>query len=107
VDAHEAGDIAYMLANGQGKSRSRNDGSSRAPTQWRLLYLSTGGVSLADKMNEARRKSRTGQEVRLVDIPADTGNEFSISEYLYDFASAYFFLSITSVGYQQVLWDFD
>jgi len=40
VDGYAAGEIAYMLVNGQGKSRSRKDGSSRAPAQWRLLFLS-------------------------------------------------------------------
>lgn len=32
VDGREAGNIAYMLANGQGKARARTDGSVRKPT---------------------------------------------------------------------------
>jgi putative DNA primase/helicase len=73
VEAREAGDIAYMLANGFGKGRARRDGSARPPAQWRLLFLSSGEVSLADKMAEIGRRSKAGQEVRLVDIPADAG----------------------------------
>jgi putative DNA primase/helicase len=73
VDAREAGDIAYMLANGFGKGRARRDGSARQPAQWRLLFLSSGEVSLADKMAEIGRRSKAGQEVRLIDVPADAG----------------------------------
>ena len=73
VEAREAGEIAYMLANGFGKGRARRDGSARSPAQWRLLFLSSGEVSLADKMAEIGRRSRAGQEVRLVDVPADAG----------------------------------
>lgn len=88
VDGHEAGNIAYMLANGQGKSRSRRNGSGRPPAQWRLLFLSTGELSLADKMNEAGRKARAGQEVRLVSVPADPGVGLGLFEHLYNFESA-------------------
>jgi putative DNA primase/helicase len=73
VEAREAGEIAYMLANGFGKGRARRDGSARQPAQWRLLFLSSGEVSLADKMAEIGKRSKAGQEVRLVDIPADAG----------------------------------
>jgi len=83
VDGREAGEIAYMLANGQGKSRGRKDSSSRTPAQWRLLFLSTGELSLADKMNEIGRKVRVGQEVRLVDVPADAGSNLGLFENLF------------------------
>jgi uncharacterized protein (DUF927 family) len=73
VEAREAGEIAYMLANGFGKGRARRDGSARSPAQWRLLFLSSGEISLADKMAEIGRRSRAGQQVRLVDVPADAG----------------------------------
>jgi uncharacterized protein (DUF927 family) len=72
-EPREAGEIAYMLANGFGKGRARRDGSARRPAQWRLLFLSSGEVSLADKMAEIGRRSKAGQEVRLVDVPADAG----------------------------------
>jgi uncharacterized protein (DUF927 family) len=42
VDSKEAGETAYMLANGHGKSRAQRDGSSRQAALWRLLFLSTG-----------------------------------------------------------------
>ncbi len=88
VDGREAGETAYMLANGQGKSRARRDGSGRPPATWRVLFLSTGELSLADKMNEAGRKAKAGQEVRLVDLPADSGAGLGLFENLHGFDSA-------------------
>jgi putative DNA primase/helicase len=87
VEAREAGEIAYMLANGSGKGRARRDGSARRAAQWRLLFLSSGEVSLADKMTEIGRRPKAGQEVRLVDIPADAGKGFGIFEELHGAAS--------------------
>jgi uncharacterized protein (DUF927 family) len=87
VEAREAGEIAYMLANGSGKGRARRDGSARRAAQWRLLWLSSGEVSLADKMAEIGRRPKAGQEVRLVDIPADAGKGFGIFEDLHGAAS--------------------
>ena len=87
VDPREAGEIAYMLANGAGKARAGRDGSARRPAQWRLLFLSSGELSLADKMAEAGKRVRAGQEVRLVDIPADAGAGMGIFENLHGAAS--------------------
>ena len=87
VDAREAGETAYMLANGIGKGRARRDGSARRPAQWRLVFLSSGELSLADKMAEAGKRVRAGQEVRLVDIPANAGAGMGIFENLHGAAS--------------------
>ncbi len=88
VDAREAGEIAYMAANGMGKGRARRDGSARRSPQWRLLFLSSGEVSLADKMAEIGRRLKAGQEVRLVDIPADANAGKGVFQKLYGAASA-------------------
>jgi len=69
----EAGQIAYMLANGQGKSRAGRDGSARASARWRLLFLSSGEIGLADLAAEGGGKLRAGQELRMLDLPADAG----------------------------------
>ena len=37
------------------------------------MVLSTGELRLTDKLEENRQRARAGQQVRLVDIPADTG----------------------------------
>ena len=40
------------------------------------MVLSTGELRLTDKLEENRQRARAGQQVRLVDIPADTGEGF-------------------------------
>lgn len=72
VSGREVGDAIYTLANGQGKARSSSTGQLQPLNKWRLTTLSTGEISLADKMAEAGKSSMTGQEVRLIDIAADT-----------------------------------
>lgn len=73
LDPRHAGQVAYMLANGQGKSRSNRDGSPRATTQWRVLFLSAGEIGLSDLVTQSGGKMRAGQEVRVIDLPADAG----------------------------------
>ena len=65
-------ECAYMLANGQGKGRSSREGHLRKSHSWRLLFLSSGELGLADKLAENGLKSRGGQEVRFVGLPVDT-----------------------------------
>jgi putative DNA primase/helicase len=50
ISARDAGEVAYMLANGAGKSRSARDGSVRPAARWRVLFLSSGEIGLADKV---------------------------------------------------------
>ncbi|MBA2654419.1 MAG: DUF927 domain-containing protein [Gammaproteobacteria bacterium] len=88
VDAKEVGEIAYMLANGSGKGRCLKDGSARKKSSWRLLFLSTGEMGLADHIHQGGKKAKAGQEVRLVDIPAEAGCDLGIFENLHHFASA-------------------
>ncbi|MPZ09238.1 MAG: DUF927 domain-containing protein [Kiloniellaceae bacterium] len=83
VDGREAGAAAYMLANGEGKSRARKDGMARPPARWQLLFLSTGELSLADKLNEAGKRIQAGQETRLVDLQADAGAGLGLFEDLH------------------------
>lgn len=86
VDANMAGEIAYMLANGSGKVRSNRQGHSRKKALWRLMFLSTGEISLAEHMGEVGKKARAGQEVRIVDIPADT-YKYGLFEDLHGFSN--------------------
>jgi putative DNA primase/helicase len=88
--AKEAGEAAYMLANGSGKARSARDGSARRPAGWRVLFLSSGEIGLADKIAEDGRgkKLAAGQEVRIVDVSADAGAGMGIFENLHRFESA-------------------
>ncbi len=86
VDPRTAGECAYMLANEQSKARSTRTGLPRARLSWRLLFLSAGELGLADHMAEGMKRARTGQEVRMADIPADAGAGIGMFEHLHDFA---------------------
>ena len=77
-----AGTTAYMVANGSGKGRARRDGSARAAVRWRVLFLSTGEIGLADLIAEGGGRARAGQEVRCIDLPADAGAGLGLFERL-------------------------
>lgn len=78
----EARDIAaaiYQLGNGVGKVRSNRDGSARDPKSWSVIILSSGEVPIDVKIEEERgRKSRSGQTIRLLDLPADRALGFGV-----------------------------
>lgn len=93
IDAGIAGENAYMLANGSGKNRADRHGSSKKKATWRLLFLSTGEISLADHMMEDGKKIRAGQEIRIIDIPADT-HVHGIFENLHGYPNAASFAEI-------------
>jgi len=71
VSGREAGAAAYMLANGAGKARANRSGAARAALRWRVAVLSSGEITLADKMAEAGSRAAAGQAVRLLDVAAD------------------------------------
>jgi putative DNA primase/helicase len=66
ADAKTVGDICYMLANGQGKSRM-----GHAKRSWRVMFITSGEVSLAEHMAKAGVETMIGQEVRLLEIATD------------------------------------
>jgi uncharacterized protein (DUF927 family) len=57
----------YMLGNQAGKSRAKRDGSGRKTQEWRVLWLSSGEVEIAAKVQEKSRH-HAGQEVRAIDL---------------------------------------
>lgn len=82
VEARDAASSFYGLANGSGKARAARDGSLREPKTWRVLILSTGEVPTETKLAEDRgRKARSGQLVRMLDIPADRGRGFGVFDH--------------------------
>jgi uncharacterized protein (DUF927 family) len=87
ADGRAVDAMAYMLGNGAGKARMRRDASARPIITWRLPFLSTGETGLAAKMQEGGRRARAGQEVRVVEVPADAGAGRGIFENLHGFAS--------------------
>jgi len=87
LDAKVAGESAYMLANGQGKSRAGRTGAARPRLSWRLVFLSAGEIGLAEHMSEANKRTRAGQELRMIDLPADAGAGMGIFEELHGHAN--------------------
>ncbi|HML80169.1 MAG TPA: DUF927 domain-containing protein [Thiomonas arsenitoxydans] len=69
ADPRDVGMIAYMLGNGTGKQRASRTGSARPVTRWRCIVLSTGERTLATSMLEAGQRAKSGQAVRLLDVP--------------------------------------
>ncbi len=87
IDPKEAGEAAYLLANGQGKARASRTGSARQSARWRLLVLSAGEESLTALMARAGRQANAGQEIRLADIEADAGAGMGAFEVLHNHSS--------------------
>ena len=73
VDARVLAECGYLIANGQGKTRSNKDAALRKSHTWRLLFLSSGEIGFAEKLSERGLKARAGQEVRFVGIHVDAG----------------------------------
>lgn len=80
VDPAEAGDIAYTLGNGQTKARSNVNGDAKETSNWRLLFISTGEVGLADHVATGGGTVKAGQEIRMLDIPADANAGYGVFE---------------------------
>ena len=98
VDPKEAGEIAYMLANGQGKQRSARTGSAKPRQSWRLLFLSAGEIGLAQHMLDGGKKAKAGQEVRLVDVQADAGQGLGLFDTLHGYADGAALSSAITAG---------
>lgn len=88
IEPRDASRAAYMLANGQGKQRAGRAGEARAPQTWRVFFLSSGELSLADKIAEDGQRAKAGQEVRVIDLPADAGAALGLFETLHGAADA-------------------
>lgn len=84
ISAQEIGEAAYLLANGQGKSRSSRNGDARPAAQWNILILSAGEVGLSQHMASVGKRTRAGQAVRLVDIPAAADANMGAFEFIHD-----------------------
>jgi len=95
VDPKVAAEIAYLLANDQGKQRANRSGYARPRAEWRLLF---GEIPLADQVARAGKKSRAGQEVRLLDLPADAGAGLGVFEQLHGHGSGASFSKVIELA---------
>jgi putative DNA primase/helicase len=78
ADAKTVGDICYMLANGQGKARM-----GHAKRSWRVTFITSGEISLAEQMAKAGERAMIGQEVRLLEVSTDCSAEHGLFEHIY------------------------
>jgi uncharacterized protein (DUF927 family) len=88
VDPQEAGDIAYTLGNGQTKARSNVNGDAKETSTWRLLFISTGEIGLADHVAAGGGTVKAGQEIRMLDIPSDANAGYGVFENIHGASSA-------------------
>lgn len=80
---------AYMLTNGQGRKRMKSDASIRKTYTWLTNFLSTGEVTIDDKIEEDKRQvARAGQSIRVLDIPLDAGKGLDQFPNLHDFETS-------------------
>ncbi|HAT2065368.1 TPA: DUF927 domain-containing protein [Legionella pneumophila] len=84
MDPKEAGEAAYLLANGQGKTRASRHGTVKQSSRWSLFFLSAGEESLMSLMARAGQKTNAGQEIRLADIEADAGFNMGLFEKIHN-----------------------
>lgn len=70
ADPAEIGAVVYAIANGVGRQRADRTGAARATRRWRVIVFSSGELGLSAHMAEGGKISRAGQEIRLLDIPA-------------------------------------
>ncbi len=59
----------YNLAGSKSKERMAADCSQQKNTSWRLLCLSTGEISIEERVKEDGKTLKDGMKVRFVDIP--------------------------------------
>lgn len=84
-DPRELGAIVYMLGNGQGKIRSQKAGGMRRVLEWQNMVLSSGEKTIEAHIQSANQKTFAGQEVRLVNIPAEASYGLGVFDHLHTF----------------------
>ncbi|MFK5248265.1 DUF927 domain-containing protein [Klebsiella pneumoniae] len=69
ADPVEVYKSAYALFNGTGKLQGAKEGGNRDLKRWRTVAISTGEMDLETFIASAGRKAKSGQLVRLLNIP--------------------------------------
>jgi putative DNA primase/helicase len=83
IDPRIAENVVYMICNATGKSRMTRQITPRSSLSWRLLFLSSGELGLAEHVHTATSRAapiKGGANVRLINIPADAGKGMGIFE---------------------------
>lgn len=73
MNSRDMGDTVYTLCNGMGKARMRANTDSQPIIKFRNNYLFTGEIPVSQHTKEGGNRETEGQLVRVLDIPAVTG----------------------------------
>ncbi|MES2615568.1 MAG: DUF927 domain-containing protein [Bdellovibrionota bacterium] len=87
ADGDKLGNLIYMLESGKGKNRANTNADMRTTKKWRTVFISTGEMTLADKINEDSKgkKVRAGMEARFINIAAEVDSTNGVYENLHGF----------------------
>jgi putative DNA primase/helicase len=88
ADGEEAIEIAYLLANGQGKARMTRTMAQRPRSRWNVIVVSTGEMTLAEHAAASGARARGGADVRFLNVDEDAGANLGIFENLHGAPSA-------------------
>lgn len=80
ADPKRVQEMAYSLANGQGKGTMTRDREARGKLSWRLLALSSGERSLSEHAAISGNAAHAGAELRMVDVNAGTRKHRAFDE---------------------------
>ena len=88
VDGKIIANIIYKIANNQGKARLNTGYTTMEPHEWRTIFVSTGEVTLEQKMDEdGGQKIKGGLGVRSIDLPADAGKGMGAFENIHGYST--------------------
>jgi putative DNA primase/helicase len=73
IDSMIVGGTVYLLFNEKSKRRANQLGIGCDSQHWKIIALSTGEISVEEHGLQSGKKTKAGQEIRMIDIPADTG----------------------------------
>lgn len=82
ANGRDIGKCIYDLMNGSQKARANIYGLARKVNKWRLITLSSGEIGLREMALENNVRVHTGQEIRLIEIPADANHKLGVNESL-------------------------
>lgn len=73
---------------GNGKARMTQEISLHHTAEWRLVVLSSGELSISQKLAEANLKHMAGHTVRVIELPSPAGNPHGFFEELHEFSES-------------------
>lgn len=79
--SREALRCIYQISEGAGRIRCGRDGNLKPNKTWRTLMLGTGEMNIVEKIRQEGGIAKTGQEIRLCEIPVSQDELQSHPEY--------------------------